>query len=129
MRVCFDGPDGWTRGWISKGQKAPLRRQQGGGGVLVWAGISSIKDELVGPFRVEDGVKLHSQFLEDTFFKQSYKKKSASVKKNMIFTQDNAPSHGSTYSTAWHNGDAAQTKKLTESMDGRLLSVLMKKGG
>ena len=30
--------------------------QQGGGGVLVWAAI--IKDELVGPFRVEDGLKL-----------------------------------------------------------------------
>ncbi|CAJ0917988.1 unnamed protein product [Ranitomeya imitator] len=60
MRVTLHGPDGWARGWISKGQRAPLRRrrQQGGGGVLVWAGI---KDELVGPFRVEDGVKLNSQ--------------------------------------------------------------------
>ncbi|KAJ1109037.1 hypothetical protein NDU88_006406 [Pleurodeles waltl] len=105
MRVSLDGPDGWARGWIGKGQRAPvrLRRQQGGGGVLVWAGI--IKDELVGPFRVEDGVKLNSQsycqFLEDTFFKQWYRKKSASFKKNMIFMQDNAPSHASKYSTAW----------------------------
>ncbi|KAJ1120314.1 hypothetical protein NDU88_008488 [Pleurodeles waltl] len=105
MRVSLDGPDGWARGWIGKGQRAPvpLRRQQGGGGVLVWAGI--IKDELVGPFRVEDGVKLNSQsycqFLEDTFFKQWYRKKSASFKKNMVFMQDNAPSHASKYSTAW----------------------------
>ncbi|CAJ0933418.1 unnamed protein product, partial [Ranitomeya imitator] len=42
------------------------------------AGI--IKDELVGPLRVEDGVKLNSQtycqFLEDNFFKQWYRKKS-----------------------------------------------------
>ncbi|KAL4005186.1 hypothetical protein ACER0C_004899 [Sarotherodon galilaeus] len=171
------------------GQRAPvrLRRQQGGGGVLVWAGI--IKDELVGPFRVEDGVKLNSQsycqFLEDTFFKQWYRKKSASFKKNMIFMQDNAPSHASKYSTAWlarkgikeeklmtwppcspdlnpienlwsiikceiykegkqytslnsvweavvaaaRNVDGEQIKTLTESMDGRLLSVLAKKGG
>ncbi|KAJ1140490.1 hypothetical protein NDU88_006842 [Pleurodeles waltl] len=105
MRVSLDGPDGWAPGWIGKGQRAPvrLRRQQGGGGVLVWAGI--IKDELVGPFRVEDGVKLNSQsycqFLEDTFFKQWYRKKTASFKKNMIFMQDNAPSHASKYSTAW----------------------------
>ncbi|KAI5624251.1 tripartite motif-containing protein 16, partial [Silurus asotus] len=159
--------------------------QQGGGGVLVWAGI--IKDELVGPFRVEDGVKLNSQsycqFLEDTFFKQWYRKKSASFKKNMIFMQDNAPSHTSKYSTAWlarkgikeenlmiwppcspdlnpienlwsiikcaiykegkqytslnsvweavvaaaRNVDGEQIKTPTESMDGRLLSVLAKK--
>ena len=33
-----------------------LRRQQGGGGVMLWAGI--IGNELVGPFRVPDGVKL-----------------------------------------------------------------------
>ncbi|KAA8586919.1 hypothetical protein FQN60_000755, partial [Etheostoma spectabile] len=58
MRVTLDGPDGWARGWISNGHRAPLRvrRQQGGGGVLVWAAI--IKDELVGPFRVEDGLKI-----------------------------------------------------------------------
>uniref|UniRef100_I3JDK3 Calpain catalytic domain-containing protein n=1 Tax=Oreochromis niloticus TaxID=8128 RepID=I3JDK3_ORENI len=189
MRVSLDGPDGWARGWTVKGQRAPvrLRRQQGGGGVLVWAGI--IKDELVGPFRVEDGVKLNSQsycqFLEDTFFKQWYRKKSASFKKNMIFMQDNAPSHASKYSTVWlarkgikeeklmtwppcspdlnpienlwsiikceiykegkqytslnsvweavvaaaRNVDGEQIKTLTESMDGRLLSVLAKKGG
>ncbi|CAJ0944200.1 unnamed protein product [Ranitomeya imitator] len=84
MRATLDGPDGWIRGWISKGQRAPLRlrRQQGGGGVLVWAGI--IKDELVGPFRVEDGVKMNSQtycqFLEDNFFKQWYRKKSDLLK-------------------------------------------------
>ncbi|CAJ0931106.1 unnamed protein product, partial [Ranitomeya imitator] len=55
--------------------------QQGGGGVLVCTGI--IKDELVGPFWVEDGVKLNSQtycqFLEDNFFKQWYRKKSHSA--------------------------------------------------
>ncbi|KAA8593436.1 hypothetical protein FQN60_009552, partial [Etheostoma spectabile] len=36
MRVTLDGPDGWARGWISNGHRAPLwvRRQQVGGGVL-----------------------------------------------------------------------------------------------
>ncbi len=60
MRGTLDGPEGWARGWISNGRRAPLRirHQQGGGGVLVWAGI--IKDELVGPFWTEDGLKINS---------------------------------------------------------------------
>ena len=104
--MTLDGPDGGARGTIINGHRAPLRlrRQQGGGGVLVWAGI--IQDELVGPFFwVEDGLKINSQtycqFLEDTFYKRWYRKKSASFKKTMIFMQDNAPSHASKYSTAW----------------------------
>ncbi|KAA8584625.1 hypothetical protein FQN60_008410, partial [Etheostoma spectabile] len=101
MRVTLDGPDGWARGWISNGHRAPLRvrRQQGGAEVL---------DELVGPFRVEDGLKInfqnYCQVLKDTFFKQWYRKKSLSFKKAMI-------------------------KKLTDSMDGRLITVIEKKGG
>ncbi|KAK7130479.1 hypothetical protein R3I93_019969 [Phoxinus phoxinus] len=180
MRVTLDGLDGWARGWISNGHRAPLRlrRQQGGGGVMVWAGI--IKDELVGPFRVQDGLKMNSQtycqFLEDTFFKQWYRKKSASFKKTMIFMQDNAPSHASKYSSAWlakmtwppsspdlnpienlwallkreiysegkqytslnsvweavvasaQKVDHQQIKKLTDSMNGRLITVIEKGG-
>ena len=105
MRVTLDGPDGWARGWITKGHNAPvrLRRQQGGGGVMVWAGI--INKEVVGPFRVAEGVKINSenycQFLESTFFKRWFNKKSASLRKNLIFMQDNAPSHASKYSKAW----------------------------
>ena len=42
------------------------RRQQGGGGVMLWAGI--VGDELVSPVRVQEGVKLTShtycQFLK-----------------------------------------------------------------
>ena len=33
--------------------------KQGGGGVMLWAGI--VEDEVVGPFRLEEGVKLTSQ--------------------------------------------------------------------
>lgn len=61
MRVTLNRPDGWANGWIGNGHIAPLRirRQQGGGGVLVWTGI--IKDELVGPFWVEDVLKMNSK--------------------------------------------------------------------
>ena len=70
-RATLDGPDCWSRGWLREGQdeQVRLRRQQGGGGVMFWAGI--VNDELIGPFRVEDGVKINSEnyceFLNDHF--------------------------------------------------------------
>jgi transposase len=189
MRVTLDGPEGWARGWVMNGQQPPirLRRQQGGGGLMVWAAIYD--NQLIGPFRVPDGVKLNSQnycdFLWDNFFKKWYNRKSRAFKKSMIFMQDNAPSHASKYSTAflaekgikgdtlmiwppcspdlnpienlwsilkrkiYHEGQQYSTltslwdtlvavsaqispeeiKKLTSSMDNRLLHVVEKKGG
>ena len=35
-----------------------LRRQQGGGGIMIWAGI--VNDRIIGPFKVDDGVKMNS---------------------------------------------------------------------
>ena len=57
-RATLDGPDGWTRGWYCEGDPRPerIRRQQGGGGVMFWTAI--IGNELVGPLRVSDGVKM-----------------------------------------------------------------------
>lgn len=70
-RATLDGPDGWSSGWLVDGHHVPirLRRQQGGGGVMFWAGIMG--RELVGPFRVPKGVKMTSanyiEFLTDHF--------------------------------------------------------------
>lgn len=176
-------------GWLTNGHRVPVREkhQQGAGSVLLWAGI--INNELVGPFQVEDRLKVnsqtHCQFLEDTFFKQWYRKKSATFKKAMIFMQDYAPLHTSSYTTAWlarkgikddrmmiwppsssglnptenfwvilkfgicNKGrqfaslnriweavvaasaktDHEQIKKMTDSMNGRLMAVIGKKGG
>jgi hypothetical protein len=54
---------------------------------MLWAGI--ISNEVVGPFRVEQGVKINSEnyckLLGNTLFKQWYKKKAAAFKKKMIF--------------------------------------------
>ena len=40
-RVTLDDPDGWAKGWVLDGEEAPTRMkcQQGGGGVMTWAGI------------------------------------------------------------------------------------------
>ena len=103
-RATLDGPDGWASGWIRDGHSAPTRkrRQQGGGGVMFWAAI--IKDELVGPFRVENGVKINSETYCD-FLKKNFlpwwKKVPAKVKKTLVFMQDNTSSHGSRYSREW----------------------------
>ena len=47
--TTLDGPDGWSKGWVYNSDCCPtrMRRQQGGGGVMIWGGI--IGDELVGP--------------------------------------------------------------------------------
>lgn len=95
-RATLDGPDGWSAGWIRHDCPRPtrIRRQQGGGGVMFWAGI--IGNEIVGPFRVPEGVKLTSatyvQFLRENFIPW-FKKKSRSFKQKMIFMHDNAPAH------------------------------------
>ena len=95
-RATLDGPDGWSRGWLVNGHHVPtrLRRQQGGSGVMFWAGIMG--RELVGPFRVPDGVEMTSakyvEFLTDHFLPW-YKKKNRAFRSKIIFMHDNAPSH------------------------------------
>src|SRR4029434_6865577 len=95
-RATLDGPDGWSSGWLVNGHHVPtrLRRQQGGGGVMFWAGIMG--RELVGPFRVPDGVKMTSakyvEFLTDHFLLW-YKKKNRAFRSKIIFMHDNAPCH------------------------------------
>lgn len=78
--LCYPG---WSRSsseWLMDGHHVPtrLQRQQEGGGVMFWAGI--IGKELVGPFRVPEGVKMTSEkyveFLTDHFLPW-YKKKLA----------------------------------------------------
>jgi hypothetical protein len=97
-RATLDGPDGFARGWILDGLDVPshLRRQQGGGGVMFWAGLYG--NTVVGPFRVPDGVKMNSSgyttFLS-THFLPWYRSIPAGKRKTFVFMQDNAPSHAS----------------------------------
>ncbi len=64
-----------------------LRRQQGGDGIM--------GRELVGPFRVPEGVKMtlakYIEFLTDHFL--LWYKKNRAFRSKIIFMHDNAPSH------------------------------------
>ena len=103
-RATLDGPDGWSRGWLVNGITRPSRRwQQGGGSVMFWAAL--IGREVVGPFRVPDGLKMNAQsytkFLQDNFLPWYRKQRPVSFKKKIIFMQDNAPSHTARYMIAF----------------------------
>ena len=96
-RASLDGPDNWQKGWVFKENKRPIKnfRQKQGGSIMIWAGI--INDELVGPFRVPDGLKMTSKtyvkFLKEHFI-PVYKNMN---KNDFIFMQDNAPSHSAKF--------------------------------
>ncbi|CAI9583058.1 unnamed protein product [Staurois parvus] len=102
-RATLDGPDGWSSGWLVDGHSVPtrLRRQQSGGGVMFWAGIMGT--ELVGPFRVPEGVKMTSakyvEFMTD-YFLPWYRRKNYAFRNKIIFMHDNAPPHAAKNTSA-----------------------------
>lgn len=114
-RVTLDGPDGWSKGWVLNNRSVPgrLRRQQGGGGVMIWAGI--VGSEIIGPFKVEEGVKLNSdnycELLNAEFFPW-YRSQSRVFKRDSIFMHDNAPSHASKVTTEFLAKKGFSGKKL-----------------
>lgn len=57
-KATLDGLDGWTNGWgyFEDECHQRLRRQQQGGGIMLWVGI--IVDNLFGLVRVSEGVKI-----------------------------------------------------------------------
>jgi len=115
-RVSKDGPDSFGRGWSFPGvQKFRWRRQQGGGGVMFWAGI--LNDKLIGPFRVPDGVKLDSKGYCDflrTNLLPVLEDLPITVWNNFIFQQDNAPSHASKYTKAFLDNNSISGDRIME---------------
>ena len=67
--------------------------------------IKLISREVVGPFRVLDGLKMNAQsytkFLQDNFIPCFCKQRPVSFKKKIIFMQDNAPSHAARYTISF----------------------------
>ncbi|CAI9619738.1 unnamed protein product [Staurois parvus] len=102
-RATLDGPDGWSSGWLVDGHPVPTRvqRQQGGGGVMFWAGIMGT--ELVGPFRVPEGVKMTSakyvEFMTDHFLPW-YRRNNYAFRNKIIFMHENAPFHAAKNTSA-----------------------------
>ncbi|KAF4673376.1 hypothetical protein FOL47_010622 [Perkinsus chesapeaki] len=109
-RATLDGPDGWASGWILRGSEVPARkkRQQGGGGVMFWAGI--IGDTVVGPCRVEKGVKMDSK----ASFLPWYRSRPVAFKRKLIFMHDNAPAHSSKFTTSFLEKNGFKGKKVLE---------------
>ena len=116
-RATLDGPDGWAKGWLLKGNSPRLRfrRQQGGGGVMIWAGI--IGSEIVGPFLVPDCVKMNSvnycKFLEANLLPWLNSQNDA-LNQNLIIQQDNAPSHASRFTKAWLSDKGISGERLMD---------------
>ena len=115
-RATLDGPDGWTRGWFCKEGPRPhrIRRQQGSGGMMFWAAI--IGNELVGPFRVADGVKMSAKLYID-FIKEHlvpWHKKNLSFRKRMVFMHDNGPSHAARLTTEYLQSVFARHVKIMQ---------------
>ena len=96
MRVTLDGPHGCSNGWVLYGRalQQRLRRQQGCGGIRVWAGI--IGGTLVGPCRVSESVRITSNAYI-TFTKEHLEpwleKQRLAFIRTIVLVQDNAPSH------------------------------------
>ena len=70
-RSTLDGPDGFCTGWLHTATEIPRRRrrQQGGRGVMFWAGI--MYNKVVGQFRVPERVKIHSNSYQ-FFLRQNF---------------------------------------------------------
>ena len=111
----------WTR-WMKErmvlqggSTSSPDRAAARGWRCDVWAVMAG--NELVGPFRVPDGVKMTSKRYID-FPKEHlvawYKKKSFVFRKNMVFMHDNAPSHAARFTTEYLASVFARHKKIMQ---------------
>ena len=95
-RATLDGPDGLSKGWVGIGAKLQNHFwcHQAGGGVMLWARI--INKMLIGPVIVLTNVKINSaaycELLSEWLFPW-LEDQSLSLRKKIMFIQDNVPSH------------------------------------
>ena len=103
-KITLDGSDGWARGWVCQGCHLGqfVKQQQGDDGIMTWAGI--VGNELVSPYKVEDGTKMNSKSYCDFFQRHLFEwlDNQPSVKRrSLIFMQENAPHHASKFTRSW----------------------------
>ena len=95
-RATLYGSDGWSKGWVGIGAKLHnrFRRHQGGGGVMFWVWI--IDNQLFGCVMVPAGVKINSAAYRELLSEGLFpwlEDQSLSLRKKIMFMQDNAPLH------------------------------------
>ena len=92
-----------------------MKQQQGGGGVMKWAGI--VDRTIIGPLKIDEGVKLNSasycEFLEKTFFRW-YNGKPRRFRMKWTFMHDNAPSHASRFTKQFLEGKRISGDRVME---------------
>ena len=83
--------------------------------MVSWAAI--VGDKIVGPFRIPEGVKLnvakYCKFLEDNFLPW-LNNQPENLKKDLMFQQDNAPSHAAKKTMCWLEANGfPEAKRMT----------------
>ena len=79
-----------------------IRRQQGAGGVMFWAGIKG--DTIIGLFKVEAGIKIDSESyceLLNKYLAPWLEEQPLSLWRIIVFQQGNDPAHRSAYTSDW----------------------------
>lgn len=86
----FDRPDVWPKGWILSDSDMPVakRRQEGVSSVMIWVEI--IDQRIIGPFKVDETVKLNSAVLWTGL---SFHGTRPSFKVKCVFMHNNVPFH------------------------------------
>ena len=87
----------------------------GDGGIMIWGEI--VGDCIIGPFKVDDGVKIncvnYTEFLDKHFFKW-YKAQTRSFKLKSMFMHGNALSHASQYTGEYLRNKGMKNEKIME---------------
>ena len=114
-RATMDGPDGWARGWVldKRQPRLRMRRQQGGGGVIFWAGIQG--SAIIGPFMVPEGIKINAKAyceLLDKFLLPWLENQPLLRRKKLFFQHDNAPAHEAKFTDNWLNSYSLGKEKI-----------------
>ena len=96
IRATFDGPDGWSKGRVANAcaSSCRLRHPQGGGGIMIWAGI--IDGIMIRPWRVSEEIQITAETyiaILKEHLGPWFKRQRITFRRTMMFMQDNAPYH------------------------------------
>ena len=101
--ATLDGPNSRGKGWVFKGDKnhPMFRRQQSGGGLMIWAGI--IDNTIVGPVRIPEVVNLttktYYELLDGVYAAELAWRPACRLK--VAFMHNNVTSHSSKATTGF----------------------------